>query len=351
MSCDFIQAKYLISQRKRLSIEQCFDVFQNLSCSQLSILAQIAKANHHHPMSATYLIMAIINYTNICIAKCSYCAFYRLPHHSDTYLLTYNQICEKIDILKKYDGTLVAFNGGFNPKLKLSSYAELFSKIHNKYPDLCFFEMTVAEFMFACKISKLTYDQGAKILKQHGTQWITGGGAEVLSNSFRTRHSPGKYSVEDYYQAQRAIVEQGIGSTATMVIGFDETLEERFEHLDSLRKFQDSLDNKLKSFLCWSYKPYNTALKGREISHENYLRWINICRIYLDNFTHIRSSVLTQNNHGIDALINGADDFDLPIEDEVTQKAGATITDDFEQILHHGRKLNIDIKHRKPWSK
>ena len=104
--------------------------------------------------------------------------------------------------------------------------------------------MTVAEFMFSCKLSKLSYQEGAKILREQGSRWVTGGGAEILDDAFRMRHSPGKFKVDDYYDAQRAILNEKIGSTATMVIGFDETLEERLNHLEKLRDFQDSTPKK-----------------------------------------------------------------------------------------------------------
>ena len=135
-----------------------------------------------------------------------------------------------------------------------------------------------------------------------------------------------------------------------MVIGFDESLDERLEHLKQLREFQDNQTKKLASFLVWVYKPYNTELGGKEISNQEYLRWLAICRIYLDNFKHIRTSVLTKNESALDGIVQfGANDFDLPTEDEVTQKAGATISHEFEQILNHLRTKEITPIHRKPF--
>ena len=179
---------------------------------------------------------------------------------------------------------------------------------------------------------------------------MTGGGAEILEDGFRMRHSPLKYTVADYYDAQRAILDAGMGSTATMVIGFDETLEERLTHLEPLRTFQDSVACALPSFLCWTYKPENNALGGEEIDHEEYLRWMAICRIYLDNFVHIRTSVLTRNELAFEALLYGANDFDLPTEDEVTQTAGATIDMDFDRVLGAAEELGLTLKHRPPFA-
>lgn len=340
-----------IRNSERILTSEAAYLWTSASDKELKALATMVKSRWHAPLSGTYLIMAILNYTNICVAKCDYCAFYRLPHQDGTYLLTFKQICDRIDACLDLEGTLVAFNGGFHPKLKIQDYAELFSQIREKYQDkIEFFGMTVAEFMFACKVSKVSYDDGAKLLASLGSNWVTGGGAEVLEDNFRMRHSPGKFKVQDYYKAQKSILDNGLGSTATMVIGFDETLDERLTHLHSLRQFQDQQikENKptLPSFLCWTYKPYNTELAGEELDTQSYLRWLAVCRIYLDNIETIRTSVLTKNEEALLGLEYGANDFDLPTEDEVTEKAGATISKDFESILDFGRNRGLEITHR-----
>ena len=324
-------------------------LYQDADDAQLSRLATAARARYHPKDRATYIMMAIVNYTNVCVAKCDYCSFYRLPHQADTYLLSYDEVCRKVDELVAFGGKLVSFNGGFHPKLKLTDYADLFCKIRTRYGDsLEFFEMTVAEFMFSCKLSKMTYEQGARLMKESGTRWITGGGAEILDDAFRMRHSPGKYKVEDYFAAQGAILAAGLGSTATMVIGFDETLDERLNHLERLRRFQSEVNGALPSFLCWTYKPWHNELGGEELSGREYLRWLAISRLYLHNFRHIRTSVLTRNEGALDGLQFGADDFDLPTEDEVTQKAGATISHDFARVLEAARRQGQEPVLRAP---
>jgi len=152
--------------------------------------------------------------------------------------------------------------------------------------------------------------------------------------------------VREYFEAQRAILDSGMKTTATMVIGFDETLEERLEHLQRTRDFQDET-NGLFSFLSWTYKPYGTAFGGREIEPREYWRHIALSRIFLDNVKHIRTSVLTQNADAFRALEFGADDFDLPIEDEVTQKAGATIDLDIDALLDVPRSLGYSVEYRR----
>jgi cyclic dehypoxanthinyl futalosine synthase len=173
-----------------------------------------------------------------------------------------------------------------------------------------------------------------------------------LTEDFRKRHAKFKYTVAQYFEAQRAILEAGLRTTATMVIGFDETLDERLEHLERTRDFQDKVladipgTRGLESFLCWTFKPYFTQLGGIEISTGEYLRHLALSRIYLDNIPRIRTSVLTQNQGALEGLRYGADDFDLPIEDEVTQKAGATVSLDFENILGYARTLGFKPTYR-----
>jgi cyclic dehypoxanthinyl futalosine synthase len=335
--------------REPLSEDDARWLYTNAPDAELSRLATIARDQKHPAGRATYLIMAIVNTTNVCVARCDYCAFYRLPKHPEGYLLTFEQISARIEALKAFGGTMVGFNGGFHPKLRITDYAELFAKVRERFPDLEFYEMTVAEFMYSCKVSRLSYAEGARVLREHGTRWVTGGGAEILAEGFRRRHSPLKYTVADYLDAQRAIVEAGLGTTATMVIGFDETLDERMEHLSAIRRFQDDVGGALRSFLCWTYKPYHTDLGGTEVTSQEYLRWLAICRLYLHNFEHVRASVLTQNERALEGLKYGADDFDLPTEDEVTTKAGATIDHDFARLLSAARAAGYEPVHRDPF--
>jgi cyclic dehypoxanthinyl futalosine synthase len=292
------------------------------------------------------MVMRIINYTNVCVAQCDYCAFYRLPGQEGGYVMEQEEVFAKLDELLALGGDLAAFNGGFNPALPLSYYCDLFAAIRARYGDSVeFYALTIAEFMYLADHAKLSFAEAAGRLKDAGVRWITGGGSEILTESFRARHSKFKYTVVQYFQAQRAIVAAGLKTTATMVIGFDETLDERLEHIERTRAFQDET-NGLASFLCWTFKPYFTQIGGIEITTAEYLRHLALCRIFFDNISRIRTSVLTQNQRALEGLNYGADDFDLPIEDEVTQKAGATISLDFERILDYARELGFTPEYR-----
>jgi cyclic dehypoxanthinyl futalosine synthase len=335
-----------IANRERISTEDAMWLWRNADDQEMRALASQTRARFCEPTACTYMIMRIINYTNVCVAQCDYCAFYRLPGQVGGYVLSQEQVFAKLDELLVLGGDLAAFNGGFNPHLPLDYYCELFAAIRARYGDkLEFYALTIAEFMYLADHARLDYATTAQRFKTAGVRWITGGGSEILTEDFRRRHSKFKYTVAQYFEAQAAIVEAGLGTTATMVIGFDETIEERLEHLERTRKFQDETGG-LASFLCWTYKPYFTQIGGIEITTAEYLRHLALSRIYLDNIPRIRTSVLTQNERALEGLSYGADDFDLPIEDEVTQKAGATIDLQFDRILDKARELGFTPEYR-----
>jgi cyclic dehypoxanthinyl futalosine synthase len=337
---------------ERIGIEEARTLWLDASDDELRRLAQATRARFHEPDRATYMVMRIVNYTNVCVAQCDYCAFYVLPNQDGGYVLPRGEVFAKIDELLELGGDLVAFNGGFNPKLPLDFYCELFAAVRARYGDRVeFYALTVAEFVYLADRAKLTHAEAAARLRDAGVHWVTGGGSEILTEDFRKRHAKFKYTVHEYLDAQRAIVEAGMRTTATMVIGFDETLDERLEHLSRTRDFQDAClrdgYDGLFSFLCWTYKPYGTAFGGREITPQEYWRHIALSRIFLDNVRHVRTSVLTQNEDAFRALEYGADDFDLPIEDEVTQKAGARIDLDLESLLTVPRALGYTVTYRR----
>ncbi len=339
-----------LEDRERVTPEEALWLWHHASPAELRELATLVRTRFHEPTGCTYMVMRIVNYTNVCVAQCDYCAFYRLPGQEGGYVLSQDAVFAKLDELLALGGDLAAFNGGFNPHLPLDYYCNLFQAIRARYSDsLEFYALTIAEFMYLADHAKLSFAESAERFKAAGVRWITGGGSEILTEDFRRRHSKFKYTVAEYFEAQAAIVAAGLRTTATMVIGFDESIEERIEHLDRTRRFQDETGG-LASFLCWTFKPYFTPLGAQlgsiEITTDEYLRHLALSRIYLDNVPRIRTSVLTQNERALEGLLYGADDFDLPIEDEVTQKAGATISLQFDKILDVARELGFTPAYR-----
>jgi cyclic dehypoxanthinyl futalosine synthase len=332
----------------RISSADARVLWQDATDEEMRYLALQVRGRYHQPDRATYMVMRIINYTNVCVAQCDYCAFYVLPGQDGGYVLPRQKVFEKIDELLEVGGDLVGFNGGFNPYLSLDYYCDLFQAVRERYGDRVeFYALTVAEFMYLADRANLSFRQAADRLRQAGVYWVTGGGSEILTEDFRARHAKFKYTVAEYFEAQKAIVDAGLRTTATMVIGFDETFEERLEHLERTREFQDETGG-LFSFLCWTYMPYGTPLGGEQIEADEYWRHMALSRIYLDNVKHFRTSVLTVNENAFRALDYGADDFDLPLEDEVTQKAGATISRDMERLLEIPRSLGYQVEYRHP---
>jgi len=341
-----------VENGERISTADAAVLWHHAGDEELRRLAGLARARWHEPDRATYMVMRIVNYTNVCVAQCDYCAFYVLPNQEGGYVLSREDVFAKIDELLEVGGDLVAFNGGFNPRLPLHYYCDLFAAVRERYGDRVeFYALTIAEFMYLADRAKLSHAEAAARLRDAGVHWITGGGSEILTEDFRKRHAKFKYTVREYFEAQRAVVEAGVRTTATMVIGFDETLDERLEHLERTRAFQDECLRDglpgLFSFLCWTYKPYGTAFAGEEVSPREYHRHLALSRIFLDNVKHVRTSVLTQNEAAFRGLEYGADDFDLPIEDEVTQKAGARIDLDLEGLLSIPRKLGYRVEYRR----
>ena len=337
----------MVEAGERIAVEEARVLWNVATDEEIKRLAGLVRGRYHAPDAATYLIMRIINYTNVCVAQCDYCAFYVMPNQEGGYVLSREDVFAKIDELVQAGGDLVGFNGGFNPKLPLHYYCDLFRAVRERYGDSVeFYALTIAEFIYLADRAKLSFQDTAVQLRDAGVRWVTGGGSEVLTEDFRRRHSKFKYTVKEYFEAQRAVVEAGLNTTATMVIGFDETFDERLEHLARTRDFQDETGG-LFSFLCWTFKPYGTQLGGGEVGAREYYRHIALSRIFLDNIRHFRTSVLTLNEDAFQALDYGADDFDLPLEDEVTQKAGAHIDLDLEGLLAIPRSMGYRVTYRR----
>ena len=299
---------------------------------------------------ATYIIMRIISYTNICVANCSYCAFYRRPNDPEGYVLSDEAIFKKLDDLLAAGGSLVAMEGGFHPKLKIDHYEHLFRAVRERYGDAIeIYGPTIVEVIFIARSSRISLEEALLRLQKAGLRWIPGGGAEILTDAWRQKLSPLKYSVREYLDGMEVAQRLGYGTTATMVIGFGESWEDRSEHLEYIRALQNKTGG-FSSFLLWTYQSDNTALGGSRISNEEYLKAVALSRLYLDNIPVIRASFLTQGDQGPAALKWGASDFDIALEDQVTQKAGVTLETNVEKVLEWVKAAGIKSEKRKPYT-
>jgi cyclic dehypoxanthinyl futalosine synthase len=166
----------------RISVDDARDLWLNASDEELQRRAQDVRHQWHEPNHATYMVMRIINYTNVCVAQCDYCAFYVLPNQEGGYVLSRKDVFAKIDDLLDVGGDLVAFNGGFNPKLPLDFYCELFAAVRERYGERVeFYALTIAEFVYLADRANLTHAEAAARLRDAGVHWITGGGSEILT--------------------------------------------------------------------------------------------------------------------------------------------------------------------------
>lgn len=317
---------------------------------KLRVLAHESRCRRCPDGRATYVVMRIVSYTNVCIADCSYCAFYRRPGDREAYVLSHDEIFRKIDELLAVGGSVVAMEGGFHPELRIEHYEDLFRAVRKRYGNsIEIYGATIVEAIFIARCSRISLEEALVRLKEAGLRWIPGGGAEILTDGWRKRLSPKKYSVQEYLDGMETAQRIGLGTTATMVIGFGETWKDRLEHLSRVRALQDKTGG-FSSFLLWTYQPDNTALKGGRVLNEEYLKTVAISRLFLDNIPVIRASFLTQHDQGPQALLWGAHDFDIPLEDQVTQLAGGKIEKNVEEVLGWVRKAGIEPVKRRPFT-
>lgn len=334
----------------RLTEFEALELFQHAPLDELCARAHNRRCVEMPDNEATYTVMRIVSYTNVCVADCSYCAFYRRPKHPEGYVLSHEQIFKKIDDLLAVGGGLVAMEGGFNPYLHIDHYENMFREVRKKYGErIEIYGPTIVEILFIARVSKISAEECLRRLWDAGLHWIPGGGAEILTDEWRKKLSPKKYTVREYIDAMRLAQSIGFGTTATMVIGFGEDYAARVEHLRHLRELQDETGG-FASFLLWTYQSDNTALGGERTTDEDYLRTVAVSRLYLDNIKVIRASFLTQNRQGPHALRAGAHDFDIALEDQVTQLAGARVEENVETVLDWVREAGITPVRREPFA-
>src|SRR5438105_11574642 len=182
----------------RISVEEARELWRRADDEELKRLAGEVRARYHDPDRATYMVMRIINYTNVCVAQCDYCAFYVLPNQNGGYVLSRDEVFAKIDELLEVGGDLVGFNGGFNPRLPLEYYCDLFASVRERYGERVeFYALTVAEFVFLADRARISYAEAAARLHEAGVHWITGGGAEIRTEDFRARHARREHTLAD----------------------------------------------------------------------------------------------------------------------------------------------------------
>ncbi len=313
-----------IRQQKRISKEEALELHRRADINLLGALAHEIRLKKHPDRFVTYVIDRNINYTNVCISGCKFCAFFKAPGHSQGYVLSKEELAKKILETKKLGGTQILLQGGLHPDLSLEFYEDMLSFIKKEFGIHCH-AFSPPEIVHFAKISSNSIKEVLQRLKLAGLDSIPGGGAEILVDRVRRQTSPNKATSDEWLDVMSTAHGLGIKTTATMMFGHIETDEERIEHLDKLRSLQDAT-NGFTAFIPWPFQPGNTEIKCKPATSHEYLKVLAISRIYLDNFPNIQASWVTQGPKIAQiSLFYGANDFgSTMIEENVVAAAGVS---------------------------
>lgn len=335
-SIDAIADKVFANER--ITAEDALALFHHPNLLELATMANQRRVQRTDPKTVTYIIGRILNYTNVCWVRCKFCAFYRVPNHAEGYLLSDEEILAKVGDTVEKGGVEILFQGGLNPKLKIDYYESIFTKIKVTYPDVILHALSPAEIIYIAHISKLRLSECLNRLRESGLHSIPGAGGEILVDRVRKIIAPYKDTTDEWLECMREAAALGIRSTASMMFGHVETLEDRVEHLGRIRDLQDEC-NPFRAFITWNFQPEETNLPiERKASGFDYLRTVAVSRIFLDNIDNLQVSILTQGPKiAQTALGYGANDFgSVMIEENVVSAAGNKFilnADEFERLI------------------
>jgi cyclic dehypoxanthinyl futalosine synthase len=323
-------------------------------------LAQLADARRNQAKDAayqgrgrevvTYIIDRNINYTNVCNVYCKFCAFYRTEKDTDHYVLSREQIDQKLDELTAVGGIQILMQGGHHPKLTLDWYLDLLGHIRQKYPHINIHGFSPPEFNHFAEVFGLPLREVITLFKAAGLGSIPGGGGEILVDRVRRQIAPLKCNSDRWLEVMAIAHELGLATTATMMFGHVETLADRLEHLQRLRDQQDATGG-FTAFICWTFQPEHTRLRAQPVGTAEYLRMQALARIFLDNFENVQSSWVTQGPQiGQIALKYGANDFgSVMMEENVVSSAGTSFRLNAPEIERLIRDMGYEPRRRDNW--
>ena len=337
---------------ERVSSADALQLYRFASTPVLGQLADAIRERKHPQRVVTYIIDRNVNYTNVCVAKCNFCAFYRDVGAPDGYVLGFDELFRKIDETIAVGGVQLLLQGGHNPDLPLSWYEDLFRAVKDRYPDFKLHALSPPEVVHLSRLSQLPVPIVIERLIAAGLDSVPGGGAEILVDRVRKQlHCYGKATSDEWLDVMRHAHRAGLRTTATMMYGTVETDEERIEHMVRLRQLQDETAG-FTAFITWSFQPDHTEL-GRE--HDileatgiEYLRTLALARIVLDNFDNLQASWVTQGGKvGQLSLAYGANDMgSVMIEENVVRAAGASYCMDELEIVRNIEDAGFVAKRR-----
>lgn len=323
---------------ERITTDDAKLLFHHPNLLDLAALANLQRQRKVPGKTVTYIIGRILNYTNVCWVRCKFCAFYRVPGNDEGYLHSDDSILDKVRDTVEKGGVEILFQGGLNPKLKIEYYEQIFSKVKEAYPQIILHALSPAEIIYIAHISRLSLRDTLIRLKAAGLHSIPGAGGEILVDRVRKIIAPYKDTTDEWLECMRTAADLGIRSTASMMFGHVETLEDRVEHLGRIRDLQDEC-NPFRAFITWNFQPEDTQLQiPQKASGFDYLRTVAVSRIFLDNFDNLQVSILTQGPKIAQlALGYGANDFgSVMIEENVVSAAGNKFilsAEEFERLI------------------
>jgi cyclic dehypoxanthinyl futalosine synthase len=310
------------SSADRLNAQQALDLYRNAPLLDLADRADRMRRRRHPRPLVTYVVDRNINYTNICVSGCRFCAFYRPKGHPEGYLISESELDRKINETLALGGTQILLQGGMHPDLTLEDHEALLRFIKEHY-DIHIHAFSPPEIHFLAEKSALSVDKVIGRLKAAGLDSIPGGGAEILVDRVRQRVSPNKCNTDQWLAVMRSAHQQGLRTTATMMFGHLETSAELIEHLLKIRGLQDDTGG-FTAFIPWTFQPQNTRIVVEKATAADYLRVLALSRLMLDNVDNIQASWVTQGAKIAQlALAFGANDFgSTMIEENVVAAAG-----------------------------
>ena len=332
----------------RLDRSEALDLYLHAPTPLLGELADGVRARKHPGRVVTYIIDRNVNYTNVCVARCNFCAFYRPVGSSEGYVLGFEEIFRKIDETIGLGGGQLLLQGGHNPDLPIEWYEDLFRAVKQKYPTFKLHALSPPEVINVSRMSRLEVPAVLDRLIAAGLDSVPGGGAEILVDRVRKLlNCYNKATADEWLDVMRHAHRAGLRTTATMMYGTVETVEERLEHLFRLRDVQDEMGG-FTAFITWSYQPDHTELGGSEATGIEYLRTLAVARLVLDNFDNLQASWVTQGGKvGQLSLAFGANDMgSVMIEENVVRAAGAAYCMDEIEIVRNIENAGFIAKRR-----
>src|SRR5687768_24979 len=324
-----------VSAGGRVSAAEALELYRHAPTHLLGSLADGIRARKHPERIVTYIIDRNVNYTNICVARCNFCAFYRPVGSAEGYVLGFEEIFHKIDETIAVGGNQLLLQGGHNPDLPIAWYEDLFRGVKSRYPDFRLHALSPPEVLHISKINQIPVPEVIARLVGAGLDSIPGGGAEILVDRVRRLlNCYSKASADEWLDVMRVAHRAGLRTTATLMYGTVETEEERIEHMMRLRDLQDETGG-FTAFITWSYQPEHTEHGGYEATGVDYLRTLALSRIILDNFDNLQAPWATQGGKvGQLSLAFGANDMgSVMIEENVVRAAGASYCMDEVEIV------------------